>query len=370
VKIQNLLKTSSEWIRGENGGNRIVFSTRLRLARNIKDHPFPGWAKKAERERVLEIVQPVVASMPEMKEAIINDTMEHFSPLEKQVLVEQHLISREHAAKNAGSGLVINKSRTLSVMINEEDHLRLQAIRNGLQLKALLKSVDKLDTELEERLNWAFSNEIGFLTACPTNVGTGMRASAMLHLPALVLDDQITQIIKAVNKIGLAVRGLYGEGTEALGNLFQISNQMTLGDSETAIVDKLTKVIQQVIEHEENARQKMLEDKGRMVADQVGRAYGIMMHSYAISSKEVLNLLSMMRLGVDLGIMPEEYRLTIDELFIRTQPAHLQKDYERKLTTEERDGLRADLLRERLKTVPEPNMKALTMSSLENDKKK
>ncbi len=370
MKIQNLLKTSSEWIRGENGGNRIVFSTRLRLARNIKDHPFPGWAKKAERERVLEIVQPVVASMPEMKEAIINDTMEHFSPLEKQVLVEQHLISREHAAKNAGSGLVINKSRTLSVMINEEDHLRLQAIRNGLQLKALLKSVDKLDTELEERLNWAFSNEIGFLTACPTNVGTGMRASAMLHLPALVLDDQITQIIKAVNKIGLAVRGLYGEGTEALGNLFQISNQMTLGDSETAIVDKLTKVIQQVIEHEENARQKMLEDKGRMVADQVGRAYGIMMHSYAISSKEVLNLLSMMRLGVDLGIMPEEYRLTIDELFIRTQPAHLQKDYERKLTTEERDGLRADLLRERLKTVPEPNMKALTMSSLENDKKK
>ena len=239
MKIQNLLKTSSEWIRGENGGNRIVFSSRLRLARNVNHHPFPGWAKKAEREKVLALVQPAVAELPEMKDAIINDSMEHFTPLEKQVLVEQHLISREHAAKNTGSGLIISKNRTLSVMINEEDHLRIQSLRSGLQLKALLKTVDKLDTELEEKLDFAFSPQIGYLTACPTNVGTGMRASAMMHLPALVLDDQITQIIKAVNKIGLAVRGLYGEGTEALGNLFQISNQMTLGESETQIVDKL-----------------------------------------------------------------------------------------------------------------------------------
>jgi protein arginine kinase len=192
----------------------------------------------------------------------------------------------------------------------------------------------------------------------------------MMHLPALVLDDQITQIIKAVNKIGLAVRGLYGEGTEALGNLFQISNQMTLGESEAEIVDKLHKVIKQVMEHEENARQKMLEDKGRMIADQVGRAYGVMMHSYSISSKEVLNLLSMLRLGVDLGLMPEEYRATVDELFIRTQPAHLQKDFERKLTTEERDGLRADLMRERLKAVPQPDMNALTLGPSNGDKKK
>jgi protein arginine kinase len=334
VKIQNLLKTSSEWIRGENGGNRIVFSSRLRLARNLNHHAFPGWAKKAEREKVLSIVQPAVAQLPEMKDAIINDSMEHFTPLEKQVLVEQHLISREHAAKNTGSGLVISKNRTLSIMINEEP-------------------------------------QIGYLTACPTNVGTGMRASAMMHLPALVLHDQITSIIKAVNKLGLAVRGLYGEGTEALGNLFQISNQMTLGESEAEIVDKLTKVIAQVMEHEENARQKMLEDKSRVVADQVGRAYGVMMHSYSISSKEVLNLLSMLRLGVDLGLMPEEYRGTIDELFIRTQPAHLQKDFERKLTTEERDGLRADLMRDRLKQVPEPNMKALSLgTTTEGEKKK
>ena len=370
VKIQNLLKTSSEWIRGENGGNRIVFSSRLRLARNVNHHPFPGWAKKAEREKILAVIQPAVGALPEMKDAIINDSMEHFTPLEKQVLVEQHLISREHAAKNAGSGLVLSKNRTLSIMINEEDHLRIQSLRSGLQLKALLKAVDKLDTELEEKLDFAFSPQVGYLTACPTNVGTGMRASAMMHLPALVLGDDITRIIKAVNKLGLAVRGLYGEGTEALGNLFQISNQMTLGESEAEIVDRLTRVIGQIIEHEENARQKMLEDKGRMIADQVGRAYGIMMHSYSISSKEVLNLLSMLRLGVDLNVLPEEFRSTIDELFIRTQPAHLQKDFERKLTTEERDGLRADLMRDRLKSIPEPNTKALTLGKSGGDKKK
>ena len=281
------------------------------------------------------------------------------------------LISREHAAKNAGSGLIISKNRA------PQHHDQRGgssphpiAASSGLQLKATaLRAVDKLDTELEEKLDFAFSPQIGYLTACPTNVGTGMRASAMMHLPALVLDDQITSIIKAVNKLGLAVRGLYGEGTEALGNLFQISNQMTLGEAETDIVDRLTKVINQVIEHEENARQKMLEDKGRMIADQVGRAYGIMMHSYSISSKEVLNLLSMLRLGVDLGLMPEEYRATIDELFIRTQPAHLQKDFERKLTTEERDGLRSDLLRERLKAVPEPNTKSLALTKPDADKR-
>ena len=237
MKIQNLLKTSSEWVKGENGGNRIVFSSRLRLARNVNHHPFPGWAKKAEREKVLALVQPAVAHLPEMKEAVINDSMEHFTPLEKQVLVEQHLISREHAAKNAGSGLVISKNRGLSVMINEEDHLRIQSLRSrASSSRSCSRPLTSSTPSWRTTLDFAFSPQIGYLTACPTNVGTGMRASAMMHLPALVLDDQITQIIKAVNKIGLAVRGLYGEGTEALGNLFQISNQMTLGETEHDIV--------------------------------------------------------------------------------------------------------------------------------------
>ncbi|PAW78440.1 MAG: protein arginine kinase [Verrucomicrobia bacterium Tous-C9LFEB] len=363
MKITNLLKSSSEWVRGEGGGNRIVITSRMRVARNLDKYPFPGWAKKAEREKILGVIQPAVATLPEMGSAIINDSMDHFTPLEKQVLVEQHLISREHAAKNAGSGLVVNKPRTLSVMINEEDHLRIQAIKSGLQLKALWKMVDKIDTELESSLDFAFSPQIGYLTACPTNVGTGMRASVMMHLPALVLSEQITQIIKAVNRIGLAVRGLYGEGTEALGNLFQVSNQMTLGESEQQIVDKLNKVIGQIIEHEENARQKLLQDKARTVANEVGRAYGVMLHGYSTSSKEALNLLSMLRLGVDLGMLPDPFRAEIDELFICTQPAHLQKDYERKLSTEERDGLRADLLRERLKSWPVPVVKDLDVET-------
>jgi protein arginine kinase len=360
VKVANLLKTSSEWLRGDNGSNRIVICSRVRLARNLRAYPFPGWAKKAEREKILTTIQAAVGSLPEMGHHVVNDTMDHFTPLEKQVLVEQHLISREHAAKNAGSGLVVNKPRTLSVMINEEDHLRLQGFKAGLQLKSVWKSADRVDSELDEKLDFAFSPQIGYLTACPTNVGTGMRASVMMHLPALVLSEQIGQIIKAVNRIGLAVRGLYGEGTEALGNLFQVSNQMTLGESEQQILERLQKVIAQITDHEENARQKLVQEKGRVVADQVGRAYGVMLNSYAMSSKEALNLLSLLRLGVDLNIFPDTCRFEIDECFIRTQPAHLQMDFDRKLTTEERDAMRADLLRLHLKNFAAPDTSRLS----------
>jgi protein arginine kinase len=342
-------------------GNGIVMSSRVRLARNLNNKPFPGWLKKAQREELLHILHPAMRHLPGMKLAAIDQTMETFNPLEKQMLVEQHLISREHAAKNSGSGLVVSESRCLSIMINEEDHLRLQSIYPGFQLETAWETIDKIDTELEAELEFAFSPTLGYLTACPTNVGTGMRASAMLHLPGLVLSEQINQVIKSVNQIGLAVRGLYGEGTEALGNLFQISNQMTLGESERQILDRLTKVINHLIEHEVNARQKLLQEKGRMVADQLGRAYGVMQHSYSISSKEALNLLSLLILGVDLGILPNSLREKIDELFVLTQPAHLQKAADRKLNAEERDAFRSDLLRDKLKSIPAPNIKKLKL---------
>lgn len=334
-------------------------SSRVRLARNLRENPFPGWLKKADREKLLEAIQPRVESLPQMQDAAYRQSMDKFTPLEKQMLVEEHLISREHAAKNAGSGIVISRDQTLSIMVNEEDHLRLQGIRPGFALLEAWQSVDHIDTALEESLDFAFSPALGYLTACPTNVGTGMRASAMLHLPGLVLGDQINQVIKSVNQIGLAVRGLYGEGTEALGNLFQISNQMTLGESEQDIIKRLLKVVNQLIEHEQNARQKLLQEKGRMLADQLGRAYGIMMYAYSISSKEALNLLSLLRLGVDLEILSKNLEGKIDELFIGTQPAHLQQAASKKLTAEERDSFRADLLREKLKTISEPNMKKL-----------
>src|SRR5208337_3676383 len=280
--------------------------------------------------------------------------MDNLGPLDKQILVERHLISREHAAKSSGSGLVLNREESFCVMINEEDHLRMQALRPGLQLRQVWNAIDRLDSELEKKLDYAFDNELGYLTACPTNLGTAIRVSAMLHLPGLVLAEQINPIIQSVNKLGLAVRGLYGEGTEALGNVFQVSNQMTLGESEVAIVERLEKVLAQIIEHEENARASLLEKKPKMVYNHIGRAYGILANSHSISSKETMNLLSLMRLGVDMGLFPGVDRSLVDELFILTQPAHLQRQHSEKLSSEDRDLIRADMVRERLRPVGRP----------------
>ncbi|MFQ3671639.1 MAG: protein arginine kinase [Verrucomicrobiia bacterium] len=340
-------------------GSGIVISSRVRLARNLNGRAFPGWLKRGERERLLAELQPVVAALPPMANPAYDQALDKFTPLEKQILVEQHLISREHAAKNAGSGVVISADQTLSIMLNEEDHLRLQGIRPGFALQEAWESVDRADSDLEQSVQFAFSPQLGYLTACPTNVGTGMRASAMLHLPGLVLSDQINQVIKSVNQIGLAVRGLYGEGTEALGNLFQISNQMTLGESEQQILERLSKVVQQIVGHELNARQKLMQERGRMLADQLGRAYGIMLYAYQISSKEALNLLSLLRLGVDLDILPRAYEPKLNELLINTQPAHLQRAADKKLGADERDAFRADILRDSLRALAEPNMKKL-----------
>jgi len=331
-------------------------SSRVRLARNVVGMPFPGWAKKTERVKALETIGPAIEALPQMSDCF-STSMDQLSTLDKNILVERHLISREHAARREGSGLVLNREETLCVMINEEDHIRMQALRPGLQLKQAWKAIDEFDSKLETKLEYAFSNELGYLTACPTNLGTGIRVSAMLHLPGLVLAEQINQIIQAVNKLGLAVRGLYGEGTEALGNVFQVSNQMTLGDTEADIVERMNKVLSQIIEHEENARTLLLEKKPKSVFNHIGRAYGILANAHSISSKETMNLLSLMRLGVDLELFPDLQRWLIDELLITTQPAHLQKSYSDKLNAEERDLLRADMLRERLKNVNRPQSK-------------
>ena len=338
----------------QHGPNdRIVMSSRVRLARNLREFAFPGWAKKPERVKILEAIMPAVSALPEMADSFA-EAMDNFTALDKQILVERHLISREHAAKNVGSGLVLNRAETFSVMINEEDHLRMQALRPGFQIREAWNAIDRLDSTLEKKLNFAFDNELGYLTACPTNLGTGIRVSAMLHLPGLVLAEQINPIIQSVNKLGLAVRGLYGEGTEALGNIFQVSNQMTLGESETAIVERLEKVLSQIIEHEENARQTLLEKKPKTVFNHVGRAYGVLANAHSISSKETMNLLSLLRLGIDLGSFPGTERALVDELFLTTQPAHLQKQISDKLSAEERDLIRADMVRERLKNVSRP----------------
>src|SRR5881296_1343109 len=357
MNIHDFLPPPAETSRREGPHTRIVLSSRVRLARNLKGLAFPGWAKKIERVKALDLIRPAVESLPQLSGAF-SESMDNLSVLDKNILVERHLISREHAAKSAGSGLVLNREESLCVMINEEDHLRMQALRPGLQLKQAWNAIDQVDSKLEKKLNYAFTADLGYLTACPTNLGTGIRVSAMLHLPGLVLAEQINQIIQAVNKLGLAVRGLYGEGTEALGNVFQVSNQMTLGESEADIVERLSKVLNQIIEHEENARASLLEKKPKTVYNHIGRAYGILANAHSISSKETMNLLSLMRLGVDFNLFPEVERSVVDELFIVTQPAHLQKRFSEKLSAEERDLLRADMLRERLRNVSRPKPKA------------
>jgi len=354
--IHQFLCTPAESTHRHGPHDRIVMSSRVRLARNLRDAAFPGWAKKPERVRILDIILPAVSSLPAMADSF-SEAMDNFSALDKQLLVERHLISREHAAKSVGSGLVVDRAETFCVMINEEDHLRMQALRPGFQIREAWTAIDQLDSALEKKLNYAFDNELGYLTACPTNLGTGIRVSAMLHLPGLVLAEQINPIVQAVNKLGLAVRGLYGEGTEALGNVFQVSNQMTLGESEIAIVERLEKVLGQIIEHEENARQSLLEKKPKVIFNHIGRAYGILANSHLISSKETMNQLSFLRLGVDLDLFPGTNRALVDELFLITQPAHLQKQVADKLSAEERDQLRADMVRERLKTVGRPATK-------------
>jgi protein arginine kinase len=353
MKIEALLANPGEWLSSAGDHHPIVISSRVRLARNLAKMPFPGWAKKSERIRILEEIKPEVEVLPEMSNSF-SQQLNELSATEKQVLVERHLISREHAAKGMGSAVVINSTQTLSIMVNEEDHLRMQAITGGFDLPQTFQLIDRIDTMLESQLDFAFDEELGYLTACPTNVGTGMRASVMVHLPGLVLSEQINQVVNSVNKIGLAVRGLYGEGTEAMGNLFQVSNQTTLGEKEDQIIERLNKVIETLIQRENQARTNLLDTRRTMLMDQVGRAYGILNYSYSISSKEALNLLSVLRLGIDLGFFSEQGRTIINQLLLDTQPAHLQHTSQQKLAADERDHLRADTVRQQLKSFPKP----------------
>lgn len=347
MRFATLLKHPADWMTGHGEENSVVLTSRVRLARNLAGQPFPGWARKEERQKVRDELQGELENLPGMKTGFSHE-LSSLDSLQKQVLVERHLISREQAARNEGSGSVVNRKQSLSLMINEEDHLRIQAIRPSLQLREAYKLAHSIDEKLEEKLEFACDTRLGFLTACPTNLGTGMRASAMLHLPGLVLSDLISQVLKGIGKLGLAVRGLYGEGTESLGNLYQISNQSTLGESEDVILDRLTRVIGDVARYESQARQKLLSEDPIMLKDRIGRAAGILTHAHIISSKEGLNYLSMLRLGADLKIMPAELVEICDRLFMETQPAHLQWSAGGKLEPAARDMMRAQMIRENL----------------------
>ncbi|QTN33346.1 protein arginine kinase [Akkermansiaceae bacterium] len=354
MRFSTLVRHPADWMTGVQAEASAVVTSRIRLARNLRGHPFPGWAKKGDRAETLAILRPAIEGLPAMKDAFSRE-LGDLTQVQKQVLVERHLISREHAAKGEGSAAVIERRQSFSIMLNEEDHLRMQAIHPGLRLKEAYRALDDLDSELEKELEFAFDPGLGYLTTCPTNLGTGLRASAMLHLPGLVLSDQIGPVLQAVNKIGLAVRGLYGEGTESLGNLYQISNQSTLGEREDAIIERLDRVISQVAGHEQNAREKLMEDDPGMVSDKIGRAYGILRHAHLIESKEALNLLSLLRLGGNLGIFPAGTVNLCDTLLMDIQQAHLQLHAGTRLSPESRDRIRAEIMRSRLQSLQSPD---------------
>ena len=352
--FKTLINHPADWMQGTGPHSDVVMTSRVRLARNLRGFPFPGYSQEHQRQELLQLARPVVEGLAEMKDRYSEDYAS-VSKIKKQVLVERHLISREHAARAAGCAVVVDRNQNLSIMINEEDHFRIQGIRPGLNLRSAWELVDSVDSELESQLPYAFDSQLGYLTACPTNVGTGMRASVMLHLPALALTEQINPVIKAVGKIGLAVRGLYGEGTEALGNLFQISNQHTLGEKESEIIAAIEKVIERVVNSEMNARQKLLEENSTMLRDQVGRAFAILRYAHILTSKEALNLLSMLRLGADLDLIPNCDRSLLDLLLLEIQPAHLQLRAASELTPEEREMRRAEITRTRLQSLDGPS---------------
>lgn len=359
LKIDPILKADSELTQQRTASGPIILMTRVRLARNLAGFTFPNHSPGEVREEVFELCRGPVSAAGGMDDSSAFRISE-LSELERKILVERHLVSRELIENEAGSGVIINADQSCAVMINEEDHLRMQSMLSGFHLEKVWKTVNQLDDSLEERLDYAYSEELGFLTACPSNVGTGLRASVMMHLPGLVITKHMEKVIRAVNQIGLAVRGWLGEGSDASGSIFQISNQQTLGESEGAILKRLANVLKTVRVQEENARARLLQsDRSRML-DRIGRAYGILRNGHLLSSGEGMSLLSLIRLGADLGLFPTETRCRVDRLFIEAQPAHIQHLAESEMEPSARDALRAERVRSEFESVSEPNFEAVS----------
>jgi protein arginine kinase len=359
MKINELIDSQSELTDAAASKSAVVLMTRIRLARNLAGQPFPGWAKEGQKKEIRDQCMQAVAALPQMKRGLAIP-VETLDELQKQILVERHLISRELCHAKSGSGIVISKDQSCVVMVNEEDHLRIQVLRAGFQFKKVWNTINALDTDLEEHMDFAFSPSLGYLSACPTNLGTGIRASAMMHMPALVISGQMEKVVRAVNQLGMAVRGLFGEGSDASGSIFQISNQTTLGESEESIIKHLHGVLNTIIEQELNARQKLLETDPNKLSDKIGRAFGILQNGYLLNSGEAMNLLSLIRLGIDLGVFPDTERAIVDRLFIECQPGHVQHAAKGAFDPSQRDVLRAARLRSEFAKLPAPDFTQTT----------
>lgn len=345
--LERLARTPSPWLDGSGPRSALVVSTRVRLARNLNQVPFTHRARDEQLQSVLASVGGAAARTQSFGNGWLI-RMDAIPAMDRQVLVERHLVSHELSDGSRPRALLIGHEEALALMINEEDHLRLQAMSSGFALHDAHAVADGADRELEQSLDFAFSDELGYLTACPTNTGTGMRASVLVHLPALVLLQEIQQVLKGITQVGLNVRGLYGEHTNVMGNLFQVSNQTTLGRSETESIESLERVARQVLDAEEGARERLVRDARVQIEDKVWRAYGLLRNCRTVSSQEVVNLCSAVRLGVSLGFAGLPPIGVINELLVLTQPAHLQRAEGGELSADERNVVRARLVRERL----------------------
>lgn len=347
MKLDDLVNHNSEWLKGLGPNSDVVISSRIRLARNLDKVVFSHRMNKKQAEQTLKDIEETISKVDFLKKSMIFH-LSDLNSIDRQFLVERHLMSLEFAKSSNSKSLFVDEQEIVAIMINEEDHLRIQAMQSGFNLFEAYNIITQIDDNFAKYLHYAFSPELGFLTACPTNTGTGIRGSVMLHLPALVMTRQINRVLSAVAKLSFTARGLYGEGTQASGNFFQISNQVSLGHSEEEILQNLNGLIRQIIEQEHQARQAFVTQNQSLLEDRIWRSYGVLKSAHIISSQESTELLSMVRLGLDLGIIKDISRGTINELFILTQPAHLQKMEGKKLSSQERDLKRAELLRQKI----------------------
>lgn len=341
----------SKWMEATGPSSDIVLSSRTRLARNVEGLPFPHLMGDEQVEEVLKSVESAVRELNLMG---VVPKVELYrlgaaAPLDRQVLVEKHLISPHHA-RESRAAVAISDDEAISIMINEEDHLRIQCLFPGLQLDETWRLASRVDDALEQKINYAFSDKRGYLTACPTNIGTGIRASVMMHLPGLVLGNQAGRAVAAMSQVGLVVRGLYGEGTEAIGNIFQVSNQITLGHTEEEIIDNLKAVTRQIIDQEQAAREMLRKEMKEQLEDRIGRAYGLLSSARIMTSEEAMRLISDVRLGIDLGLITNVKPRALNEFLVLTRPGFLQKLAGQELSPFDRDVRRASLIRERLKS--------------------
>ena len=347
MELNDLSNKTADWLSGKGPDSDIIISTRIRLARNASRFPFLSKATDNNKRDIERLFYESIKGSDVTKE-LFYINLDKASAIDKLFLVERHIISKEHAEGVGDRGVAFGKSETVSLMVNEEDHLRIQVLNSGLELEKTWKTIVEIDNELEKSISFAFSSKFGYLTACPTNVGTGMRVSVMLHLPALSLTQHIEKVFNAVSKLGLVVRGFYGEGTKIAGDLYQISNQFTLGKSEHEIIEVINGVIPRITSYERMARQALISENKEQLEDRVWRSFGILKLARIITSEEILHLVSQVRLGVNIGIINEVSLKSLNELFILTLPGHLQKLEGRELTANQRDIIRASYVRNRL----------------------